>query len=44
MWADNRVEIIIKMRGRVVPEKSREGKTGYIINNYMGPVMQIYAV
>lgn len=31
MWADNKVEIIRKMRGQVVPEKSREGKNRYIV-------------
>lgn len=44
MWADNRTEIIRKMRGQVVPEKSRGCKNRYIVHNCMGPGMQIGAV
>jgi len=44
MWAENIMEIIRKRRGQVIPYKSRGFKNTYIVNNYMGPGMQIYAV
>lgn len=35
MWADNRMEIIKRMRGHTVLKKSRGCKNRYIVNNFM---------
>lgn len=43
MWADNRMEIIRKMRGQVVPEKSRGCKNRYVVN-CICPGMEMCAV